>query len=145
MFFRTECRFGVPGGTYPPKKYPSAPPGGLSISIVLDGREIIDRLPSGFHFQIYLERVDDQFCLKENAFRLYFHFRMKVAGEGLGSCRYLLITLNTYKNESNIEDQRRLLLVMPISVIQFRTFLSFLSVKLRGLGLRDDCSLRCFS
>ena len=25
MFFRTGCQFGVPGGTYPPKKYPSAP------------------------------------------------------------------------------------------------------------------------
>ena len=23
---RTGCQFGVPGGTYPPKKYPSAPP-----------------------------------------------------------------------------------------------------------------------
>ena len=28
MFFRTGYQFGVPGGTYPPKKYPSAlPPG----------------------------------------------------------------------------------------------------------------------
>ena len=26
MFFRTGCQFEVPGGTYPPKKYPSAPP-----------------------------------------------------------------------------------------------------------------------
>ena len=26
MFFRTGCQFGVPGGTYPPKKYPSASP-----------------------------------------------------------------------------------------------------------------------
>ena len=26
FFFRTGCQFGVPGGTYPPKKYPSAPP-----------------------------------------------------------------------------------------------------------------------
>ena len=25
--FRTGCQFGVPGGTYLPKKYPSAPPG----------------------------------------------------------------------------------------------------------------------
>ena len=25
IFFRTRCQFGVPGGTYPPKKYPSAP------------------------------------------------------------------------------------------------------------------------
>ena len=25
-FFRTGCQFGVPCGTYPPKKYPSAPP-----------------------------------------------------------------------------------------------------------------------
>ena len=28
MFFRTGCQFEVPGGTYPPKKYPSAPPPG---------------------------------------------------------------------------------------------------------------------
>ena len=30
FFFRTGCQFGVPGCTYPPKKYPSAPlpPGG---------------------------------------------------------------------------------------------------------------------
>ena len=28
-FFRTGCQFGVQGGTYPPKKYPSAPPGTL--------------------------------------------------------------------------------------------------------------------
>ena len=27
-FFWTGCQFGVPGGTYPPKKYPSAPPPG---------------------------------------------------------------------------------------------------------------------
>ena len=27
---RTGCQFGVPGGTYPPKKYPSAPPPGLT-------------------------------------------------------------------------------------------------------------------
>ena len=27
IFSRTGCQFGVPGGTYPPKKYPSAPPG----------------------------------------------------------------------------------------------------------------------
>ena len=26
IFFRTGCQFGVPGGTYPPKKYPCAPP-----------------------------------------------------------------------------------------------------------------------
>ena len=26
MFSRTGCQFGVPGSTYPPKKYPSAPP-----------------------------------------------------------------------------------------------------------------------
>ena len=26
-FFRTGCQFGVPGGTYPREKYPSAPPG----------------------------------------------------------------------------------------------------------------------
>ena len=26
-FSRTGCQFGVPGGTYPPKNYPSAPPG----------------------------------------------------------------------------------------------------------------------
>ena len=26
-FSRTGCQFGVPGGTYQPKKYPSAPPG----------------------------------------------------------------------------------------------------------------------
>ena len=44
---------------------------------------------------------------KRSAFGLHFHFRMKVAGEGLESCSYLLITLNTYKNESNIENQRR--------------------------------------
>ena len=45
---------------------------------------------------------------KRSAFRLHFHLRMKVAGEGLESCSYLLITLNTYnKNESNIENQRR--------------------------------------
>ena len=45
---------------------------------------------------------------KRSAFRLHFHFhfRMKVAGEGLESCSYLLIALNTYKNESNIENQR---------------------------------------
>ena len=44
---------------------------------------------------------------KRGAFRLHFHFRMEVAGEGLESCSYLLITLNTYKNESNIGNQRR--------------------------------------
>ena len=27
IFSRMGCQFGVPGGTYPPKKYPSAPPG----------------------------------------------------------------------------------------------------------------------
>ena len=27
IFFRTGCQSGGPGGTYPPKKYPSAPPG----------------------------------------------------------------------------------------------------------------------
>ena len=27
FFFRTGCQFGDPGGTYPPQKYPSAPPG----------------------------------------------------------------------------------------------------------------------
>ena len=26
IIFRTGCQFGVPGGTYPPKKYPSTPP-----------------------------------------------------------------------------------------------------------------------
>ena len=26
IFSRTGCQFGVPGATYPPKKYPSAPP-----------------------------------------------------------------------------------------------------------------------
>ena len=26
FFFRTGCQFGAPGGTYPLKKYPSAPP-----------------------------------------------------------------------------------------------------------------------
>ena len=30
FFFRTGCQFGVPGGTYPPKKYPSAPPRDVS-------------------------------------------------------------------------------------------------------------------
>ena len=30
IVFRTGCQFGGPGGTYPPKKYPSAPPGGES-------------------------------------------------------------------------------------------------------------------
>ena len=40
---------------------------------------------------------------------------------------------------------KEVVLVMPITVIQFRTLLAFLSVKLRGLGSRDDCSLRCFS
>jgi len=44
---------------------------------------------------------------KRSAFRLHFHFRMKVAGEGLESCSYLLVSLKTYKNESNIENQRR--------------------------------------
>ena len=44
---------------------------------------------------------------KRGAFRLHFHFRMEVAGEGLESCSYLLISLNAYKNESNIENQRR--------------------------------------
>ena len=29
IFSRTGCQFGVPGGTYPPKKYPSAPPGSV--------------------------------------------------------------------------------------------------------------------
>ena len=29
IYFRTECQFGVPEGTYPPKKYPSAPPSHL--------------------------------------------------------------------------------------------------------------------
>ena len=34
IFFRTGCQFGVPGGTYPPKKYPSAPPPpGISITV----------------------------------------------------------------------------------------------------------------
>ena len=30
IFFRTGCQFGVLGSTHPPKKYPSAPPGGKS-------------------------------------------------------------------------------------------------------------------
>ena len=29
IFPRTGCQYGVQGGTYPPKKYPIAPPGGL--------------------------------------------------------------------------------------------------------------------
>ena len=34
------CQFGVPGGTYPPKKYPSAPPG-IVLSIIIDHLNLI--------------------------------------------------------------------------------------------------------
>ena len=39
-----------------------------------EGREIIDRLASGFHFQIYLGRVEDQFCLMKTPSGFTFTF-----------------------------------------------------------------------
>ena len=32
---RTGCQFGVPGVTYPPKKYPSAPPPPVTVAILI--------------------------------------------------------------------------------------------------------------
>ena len=34
-------------------------------SLVFEGREFINRLASGFHFQICLGRVEGQFCLRK--------------------------------------------------------------------------------
>ena len=39
-----------------------------------EGREIIDRLATGFHFQIYLGRVEDQCCLRKTLSGFTFTF-----------------------------------------------------------------------
>ena len=39
-----------------------------------EGREITDRPASGFHFQIYLGRVEDQFCLRKTPSGFTFTF-----------------------------------------------------------------------
>ena len=51
IFFRTGCQFGVSGGTYPPKKYPSAPPGTYTkrfqqFCINYNNRDLLHYLPT---------------------------------------------------------------------------------------------------
>ena len=89
-----------------------------------EGREIIDRLATGFHFQIYLGRVEDQCCSgKRFPASLSLSNDSEKGGEGKRGQGGRLKNLLQF---TNVEAD------MAISAFHFRACLSLLSTKLRG-------------
>ena len=61
IFSRTGCQFGVPGSTYPPKKYPSAPPG-LNLSTMAAFFLPMEAIVQRFNYILKLRKLT-QFIL----------------------------------------------------------------------------------